>query len=91
MNQDNAPQGIELDLELALYGASNVFILLYRQGLKTEMMTITASEFALLQAFSNDQLFTRAIESATAVDTNISVDNALKKYIQLGVLCGFSI
>ena len=93
MNQDNAPQGFELEqgLELEIDGASNVFILLFRQGLKTEMLTITASEFSLLQSFSEGQLFAKAIESATAVDANISIDNALKKYIQLGVICGFSI
>ncbi|MCJ8294037.1 MAG: DNA-binding domain-containing protein [Colwellia sp.] len=91
MNQDNGSQDLELGLELDIDGDSNVFILLFRQGLKTDMMTITASEFALLQSFSNDQLFARAIENATAVDTSISIDNALKKYIQLGVLCGFSI
>ena len=95
MNKDNGPQDLELDLELALGldidGASNVFILLFRQGLKTEMMTIAASEFSLLQSFSKGQLFAKAIERATAVETNISIDNVLKKYIQLGVLCSFSI
>ena len=68
-----------------------ILFLLFRRGLKTDMMVITAREFALLQSFSNDQLFARAIESATAVDTNISIDNALKNFMQLGVLCGFSI
>ena len=87
MNQKNARE----NSELALAGDSETNIVRFRQGLKTEMMSISASEFALLQSFVNGQSFAVAIESATAVDADISIDNTLKKYIQLGVIFGFSI
>ena len=91
MNQDNSTQAFELVLD----GDSETFILLFRQALKVEVMTITASEFMLLQSFSRGQVFENAIEAAMASiivrDTDISIDNLLKKHIELGVICGFSI
>ncbi len=86
MNQINALQNTELSLDVE----SEVFILLFRQALKTEMIAITPSEFTLLQSFSKQQIFEVAIENATAIDANISIDNCLKKYIELGVICSFS-
>ena len=87
MNQINAPENIELSLD----GDSGTFIVLFRQGLKIEMMTVVASEFMFLQSIENGHDFEVAIESAKAVDANISIDHCLKKYIELGVIYGFSV
>jgi len=87
MNQANAQE----DIELCLEENSETFIVLFRQGLKTEMMTIAASEFALLQSFSEGNNFEAVIESARAIDANIPIDSNLQKYIELGLICGFSL
>ena len=87
MNQIKAPENIELSLD----GDSDTFIVLFRQGLKTEMMTVVASEFAFLQSIENGHDFEAVIESAQTVDANMSIDHCLKKYIELGVICGFSV
>jgi len=90
MNQDNASQ----DIELSLDDDNETNIVLFRQELKTEMMTICASELAVLESFANGQPFAVAIEAAmasiTAMDAEISIDLILKKYIELGVICAFS-
>jgi Putative DNA-binding domain len=87
MNQVNAPENVELSLD----GDSDTFIVLFRQELKTEMMTLIESEFTFLQSIENGLNFATAIESAKAVDDSISIDHCLKKYIELGVISGFSI
>ena len=87
MNQMNAPENIELSLD----GDSDTFIMLFRQGLKTEMMTVNESEFTFLQSIENGLNFEAAIESAKAVDANIAIDHSLKQYIELGIISGFLI
>jgi len=87
MNQVNAAQTTELTLD----GESGTYIVLFRQGLKTEIMTISISEFTLLQSFAEGQHFKVAIESVKALAADISIDNYLKKYIELGIICGFSL
>ncbi|PKH86271.1 HvfC/BufC N-terminal domain-containing protein [Colwellia sp. Bg11-28] len=87
MNQMNAPENIELSLD----GDSDTYIVLFRQGLKTEMMTIDESEFTFLQSIENGLNFETAIESAKAVDADIAIDHCLKKHIELGIISGFSI
>jgi len=87
MNQPNAQEENELIIELD----NETFIVLFRQGLKTEMMAIVESEFVLLQSFEAGQRFEAAIERAKVVDANISIDSCLQKYIQLGLICGFSL
>ncbi len=79
------------DIELCLDRDKDTHIVLFRRGLKTEMMTITMSEFSLLQSLTQDQSFEQAINSAIALDTDISIDLWLAKYIELGVICGFSL
>jgi len=49
MNQVNAPENVELSLD----GDCDTFIVLFRQGLKTEMMTVAESEFTFLQSIEN--------------------------------------
>ncbi|KGJ94833.1 DNA-binding domain-containing protein [Colwellia psychrerythraea] len=91
MNQDNAPQNIELSID----GETDTFIVLFKRGLKTEMMTITASEFFLLQSLFNGLNFEQTIEAVMAstatMGADTSIDNILKKHMELGVICGFSI
>jgi hypothetical protein len=87
MNQVNAPENIELSLD----GDSDTYIVLFRQGLKTEMMTVVESEFTFLQSIENGLNFEAAIESAKAVDANIAIDHSLKQYIEFGIISGFLI
>ncbi len=87
MNQVNAPENSELSLD----GTSDTFIVLFRQGLKTEMMTVAESEFGFLQSIENGLNFEAAIENAKAVDADIAIDHSLKQYIELGIISGFSI
>lgn len=86
MNQENAPEISELSLD----GTSDTFIVLFRQGLKTEMMTIAESEFTFLQSIEKGLDFEATIESAKAVDADIAIDSCLKSYIELGIISGFS-
>ena len=87
MNQMNAPENIELSLD----DDSDTYIVLFRQGLKTEMMTVVASEFTFLQSIEDGLNFETAIENAKAVDADITIDHCLKQYIELGIISGFSI
>jgi len=87
MNQPNAQEDKALTIEVG----NKTFIVLFRQGLKTEMMAIVESEFVLLQSFEAGRRFEVAIERAKVVDANISIDSCLQKYIQLGLICGFSL
>ncbi|WP_019026511.1 DNA-binding domain-containing protein [Colwellia piezophila] len=90
MNQENVPD----NSELALDGDNETNIVLFKQALKTQMITISASEFALLQSFAQGHSFEMAIErvmaNTTMIEADSSIDNILKKYIALGVICGFS-
>lgn len=86
MNQVNAPENVELSLD----GDCDTFIVLFRQGLKTEMMTVAESEFTFLQSIENGLNFETAIENAKAVDADIAIEHSLKNYIELGIISGFS-
>ncbi len=79
------------DIELCLDRDKDTYIVLFRRGLKTEMMTISMSEFELLHSLAKGQSFEQAINSAIALDADISIDLWLTKYIELGVICGFSL
>jgi hypothetical protein len=87
MNQVNALENIELSLE----SDNDTFIVLFRQGLKTEMMTVDEGEFTFLQSIEKGLNFEAVVESAKAVDADIAIDHSLKKYIELGIISGFSI
>lgn len=87
MNQMNAPENIELSLD----DDSDTYIVLFRQGLKTEIMTVVASEFTFLQSIENGLNFETAIENAKDVDVDIAIDHSLKQYIELGIISGFLI
>ena len=87
-NQDNALQYVEGDV-LDIEKINNTFLVLFRKGLKTVIMTVSEGEFVFLQAFKSEQVFEQAIIMATAKQADISIDHCLKKFIELGVINGF--
>jgi hypothetical protein len=68
---------------------NNTFIVLFRQQLKTVILPITSGEFALLYAFKTGESFEKAIVVASAKQADFSVDDSLKKFIELGIISGF--
>lgn len=69
---------------------NDTFIVLFRQQLKTVVLPITAGEFALLTAFDNKENFEKAIVAASQKQADFSIDDSLKKFIELGIISGFS-
>ena len=69
---------------------NDTFIVLFRQQLKTVILPITAGEFTLLNAFGKGETFEQAIVVASAKQADFSIDDSLKKFIELGVIIGFS-
>jgi hypothetical protein len=68
---------------------NNTFIVLFRQQLKTVILPITSGEFALLYAFKTGESFEKAIVVASAKQADFSVNDSLKKFIELGTISGF--
>jgi|TARA_B110000238_G_C16061864_1_gene410875 hypothetical protein len=68
---------------------NNTFIVLFRQQLKTVILPITSGEFALLYAFKTGESFEKAIVVASAKQADFSVNDSLKKFIELGIISGF--
>jgi len=87
LNQDNA--SADMEVEFSDEQDNNTFIVLFRQQLKTVVLPITVGEFTLLKAFENQETFEKAIIAASAKQGDFSVDNSLKKFIELGVISGF--
>jgi hypothetical protein len=87
MNQPNVsetdPSNLTLDCD------QQTFVVVFRQGLKTEIMTISTGEYALLLSFSKQQSLIRAIEAATQADSCLSVDDIIQKFIGLTVISSF--
>jgi hypothetical protein len=83
VNQPNADADGVVDLSS---GAD--FILIRRASEGVEMRRIGASEFAMLDAFSQGAKLADALESAYAVDPNFDLGEALRRLIALGVLAG---
>jgi hypothetical protein len=92
-NQSDIPSAAELDLSVVNdngeYKSKYVYLLVFRQGLKTLILSISQGEFTLLQAIFEKQNFEQAIIKATEQQADISIDNSLKKFIELGVISGF--
>ena len=84
MNQINNTEEVTLDFD-----DNEMFLLLYRNDLKIEMLAITAEEFLLLKSFHLGLSFEKAIENATKFDVNLSIDDMIKIHIELGVISGF--
>jgi len=68
---------------------NDTFIVLFRQQLKTVVLPITVGEFTLLNAFDNKETFENAIVAASQVQADFSIDDSLKKFIELGIISGF--
>ena len=76
-------------VELANEQGDYTFIVLFRQLLKTVVLPISAGEFALLAAFKGGEVFEKAIVAASSKQAELSIDDSLKKFIELGVISGF--
>lgn len=87
VNQDNTSSDTEITLTDEQEG--DAYIIVFRQQLKTLILPITAGEYALLNAFSNEELFEKAIVLASQKQADFSIDDSLKKFIELGVISGF--
>lgn len=87
MNQPNSIVNEEIDL--ALNTSQETFSIVYRSGLKTEIMTVTEGEFTLLLSFNQQHSLANAIETSTRIDSSISIDDVIKKYIELNIICSF--
>lgn len=88
LNQDDTSADIKV--EFADEQNTDTFIVLFRQQLKTVVLPITSGEFALLNAFDNKETFENSIVAASQKQTDFSIDDSLKKFIELGIICGFS-
>jgi hypothetical protein len=87
LNQENTSPDIAVDFSDEQ--DNNTFIVLFRQQLKTVILPITSGEFALLYAFKTGESFEKAIVVASAKQADFSVDDSLKKFIELGIISGF--
>jgi len=87
MNQSNTSMNEDIDLAIE----QDTFLVIFRQNLKTEIMSVNASEFSLLSSFSQQQSLVNAIEHASQKEMSISIDDAIKKCIGLNIISGFKI
>jgi len=87
LNQENTTTDTEV--EFTDENDNDTFIVLFRQQLKTVVLPITVGEFTLLNAFDNKETFEKAIIAASAKQADFSIDDSLKKFIELGVIGGF--
>lgn len=87
VNQENASSDIEV--ECTGEQDDDTFIVLFRQQLKTVILPVTVGEFTLLNAFDNEETFEKSIVLASAKQVDFSIDDSLKKFIELGVISGF--
>jgi len=92
-NQSDTPSHIDFDFstdnEVECNESQQLPLLVFRQVLKTVILSVTHGEFALLYALSEKQSFEQAIIKATEKQADISVDTSLKKFIELGIISGF--
>ncbi len=65
------------------------FLALYRREYKTVILPITLGEFVLLSGFYQRHTFEQAIVDASEKQADISIDETLKKFIELGIISGF--
>ena len=87
MNQSKASANEEIDLTLQ----KETLLVVFRQGMKTEIMSVNAGEFALLSSFCHQKTLGSAIEKATKIDCGMSIDGTIKKFIGLNIISGFKI
>ena len=70
--------------------SNGTYLVIVKQHLKTEIITITCAEFCFLQAINEAKTFEQAILSAADKDENISIDVTLNKFIDLNIITGFT-
>lgn len=90
VNQDNALADIEVDFSHQHDETNNsTFLALIRPELKTVIVPITLGEFEFLQCCENEETFEQAMISASSKQADFSVDDSLKKFIELAIIIGF--
>jgi len=93
MNQPNsaANKDISKEIDLTQNVDKQTSLIVFRNGLKTEIMAVTVGEFALLSSFNQQQSLANAIEMSIKVESNISIDDVIKTFIELNIICGFKV
>jgi hypothetical protein len=87
LNQDDVSP--DTKVSLTSEQENDTFIVLFRQQLKITILPISEGEFTMLNAFDNEETFEKAIVDASDRQADFSVDDSLKKFIELGIIIGF--
>jgi hypothetical protein len=82
MNQENTVQESTLDCN----EQNDTCLVLFRKELKTDILLISAGEFAMLSSFYQGLSFDKAIENSTREHQEIAVDETIKKFIGLNII-----
>jgi hypothetical protein len=82
MNQVNVAQENTLNCN----EQNDTFLVLFRKELKTDILLISAGEFAILNSFYHGLSFDKAIENSTREHQEIVVDETLRKFIGLNII-----
>jgi len=90
LNQNNNLSDIEVDLSNSDETGKDTFLVSIRPELKTVIVPVTEAEFELLLSFASQYTFEQAITAASLKQADFSIDDSLKKFIELGVITGFS-
>ncbi len=69
VNQSNSAVNKEVDLTQTI--DKQTLLIVFRSGLKTQIMSVTAGEFALLSSFEQHKSLVTAIEISTQVDKSL--------------------
>lgn len=78
-NQDNIALGTEnefIDIDKSI----STFLVLFRKGLKTVVMSVSEGEYALIEAFNHKIIFEQAIILAITKQPDLSIDHCLQKF-----------
>ena len=91
MNQECSLDDPNSSVNINLESSQKVSLLLFRKHLKVDILVVTPEEFALLELLMNKQTLANAIEVVATVNDTCSLDDLIQKYIELGVICGFTV
>lgn len=89
-NQDNIAPDTENEF-IDIDKSKSTFLLLFRKGLKTVVMSVSEGEYTLIESFNHELIFEQAIMLAIAKQPDLSIDDCLQKFIELEVISGFFI
>jgi len=87
LNQTSNLNNTETNINQAM--DEDTYLVIARRGLKTEIVSIDSGEYALLAAIEQKLNFEQAITAATSAQPSISIDESLKKFIELTIISGF--